>query len=94
MNHLKSLNFTTVTTRGAANPILNRRANLIARLEDQLGRLPEDLRVAFVMCDVEGVAGVEAARVLGLREGTLWRRLHFARKALRAALEEGNHERH
>src|SRR4029079_10557423 len=34
MNHLKSLAFTTVT-RGAANPVLARRANLIARLEDQ-----------------------------------------------------------
>ena len=34
MNHLKSLAFTTVT-RGAASPVLARRANLIARLEDQ-----------------------------------------------------------
>ena len=34
MNHLKSLAFTTVA-RGAANPVLARRANLIARLEDQ-----------------------------------------------------------
>jgi DNA-directed RNA polymerase specialized sigma24 family protein len=33
------------------------------------------------------VPGVEAARVLKTREGTLYRRLHDARKRLRAALE-------
>jgi len=50
-------------------------------------QLPHDLRVVFVMCDLEDVPDGEAAGLLGIRPGTLWRRLHEARKALRAALE-------
>lgn len=58
------------------------------RLAAALERLPHDLRVVYVMCDLEDVPGVEAARVLDVRQGTLWRRLHDARKALREALDE------
>lgn len=61
----------------------------IARLAQAMDRLTHDQRVAFVMCDLEEVSGVDAARALGVRPGTLWRRLHDARKALRRALEEG-----
>ncbi len=60
---------------------------LLARLQTALDGLSHDLRVAFVMCELEEVPGVEAARVLGIREGTLWRRLHDARRKLRAAIE-------
>ncbi|MBI5477309.1 MAG: RNA polymerase sigma factor [Deltaproteobacteria bacterium] len=63
------------------------RRQLVLRVGAALADLSYDLRVVFVMCDVEEVPGVEAARVLGVREGTLWRRLHDARRALRAALE-------
>ena len=49
--------------------------------------LPYKLRTVFVVCDLEGVSGVEAARLLGLRQGTVWRRLHEARKALRSAAD-------
>jgi RNA polymerase sigma-70 factor (ECF subfamily) len=44
------------------------------------------LKVVFVMCDLEGIPGVEVACTLSLREGTVWRRLHEARKQLRLAL--------
>jgi len=54
-----------------------------------LDRLPHDLRTVYVLCDLEDLPGVEAARVLGLRDGTLWRRLHEARRALREAIEGG-----
>jgi RNA polymerase sigma-70 factor (ECF subfamily) len=64
------------------------RRQLVALMGRAIAELPHDLRVAFVMCDLEEVPGVEAARVLGLREGTLWRRLHDARVRLRRALEE------
>ena len=64
------------------------RSEFLVRLADELDRLPHDLRVAFVMCDLEDVPGVEVARVLSVPEGTLWRRLHEARRALRRALEE------
>jgi DNA-directed RNA polymerase specialized sigma24 family protein len=59
----------------------------IGQLRAALPTLPHDLRVAFVMCDVEGVPGVEAARAVGVPPGTMWRRLHEARKALAAAIE-------
>jgi RNA polymerase sigma-70 factor (ECF subfamily) len=63
---------------------------LVARLGAALAALPHDLRVAFVLCDVEGMSGVDAARTVGVRNGTMWRRLHDARKRLRAALEGGS----
>jgi RNA polymerase sigma-70 factor (ECF subfamily) len=62
---------------------------LVARLDAAVAGLPHDLAVAFVLCDLEDVPGVEAARALGVREGTMWRRLHDARKRLRAAIGEG-----
>lgn len=63
------------------------RGQLVARLARALAALPHDLRVAFVLCDIEGITGVEAARTLGVRQGTMWRRLHDARKRLRGELE-------
>jgi RNA polymerase sigma-70 factor (ECF subfamily) len=60
---------------------------MLIHLEEALQALPHDLRTAFVMCDLEEISGVEAARVLGVPEGTLWRRLHDARKRLRNALK-------
>ena len=64
------------------------RRQLIERLAGALDDLDEDLRVAFVMCDLEEIPGVEAARALGLRPGTMWRRLHDARRRLRHAIEK------
>ncbi len=63
------------------------RRMLVARLRELVPLLPPDLRAAYVMCDLEGVPGVDAARVLDVREGTLWRRLHEARKMLREMFE-------
>lgn len=63
------------------------RGQLVERLAEAVRRLPHDLRVAFVLCDVEGIPGAAAARALGVREGTMWRRLHDARKRLRSRLE-------
>jgi RNA polymerase sigma-70 factor, ECF subfamily len=70
------------------------RRDLLDRVQAALAQLPHDLRVAFVMCDVEQIGPREASRVLAVPEGTLGRRLHEARKALRAALEgdPGAHE--
>ena len=62
------------------------RRQLIDRLAAGLSGLPHDLRVAFVLCDLEEVPAVEAARALGVRQGTMWRRLHDARKRLRDIL--------
>ena len=57
-------------------------------LERALQALPLPMREVFVLCDVEELRGAEAAHALDVPEGTVWRRLHLARKALRAALEE------
>jgi RNA polymerase sigma-70 factor, ECF subfamily len=65
------------------------RSQLVGQVAAALAALPHDLRVAFVLCDLEDVSGVDAARALGLREGTLWRRLHDARRRLRALIEGG-----
>ena len=61
-------------------------SEMMERLSAALDALPHDLRVAFVLCDVEEVPGVDAARALGVRQGTMWRRLHDARKRLRDML--------
>jgi RNA polymerase sigma factor (sigma-70 family) len=61
-------------------------AALIARLPEVIASLPHDLRAAFVLVDLEGELGREAAAALGVPEGTLWRRVFHARKALREAL--------
>jgi RNA polymerase sigma-70 factor, ECF subfamily len=65
------------------------RRQLMQRLEGALEALPEDMQLAFSMCELEGIKGVEVARILGMREGTLWRKLHEARVRLRQALEPG-----
>jgi len=65
------------------------RAQQVARLAAALDELPLDLRAAYVLCDLEDMPGVEAARVLDIRAGTLWRRLHEARRALRDAIDGG-----
>ena len=56
------------------------------QLRAALAALPFDLRTAFVLCDIEGFSGVDAAAVLSVPPGTLWRRLHTARQKLRVAL--------
>jgi len=71
--------------RGVDDQVADRQ--LCDRLQVALDALPDDLRIAFVLCEIEQIPGVEAARALGLRPGTLWRRLHDARKRLLAALE-------
>jgi RNA polymerase sigma-70 factor (ECF subfamily) len=64
------------------------RAQQVDRLASALAGLPYDLKAAYVLCDIEDIAGVEAAKILGVRAGTLWRRLHDARRALRASIED------
>ena len=65
------------------------RRQLLGRVETALASLPDDMQLAFSMCELEGIKGVDVARILGMREGTLWRKLHEARSRLREALEPG-----
>jgi RNA polymerase sigma-70 factor (ECF subfamily) len=57
-----------------------------AMLRDAIAALPPKLREAFVLVYLEEVPGRDAARALGVREGTLWKRLHQARARLRELL--------
>lgn len=63
------------------------RRQLLLRLHQAITELPPELRGPLVLCDMEELPGAEAARALGLREGTLWRRLYEARVALRDTME-------
>jgi RNA polymerase sigma-70 factor (ECF subfamily) len=76
---------------GATRPpdVEAERRELVDRMTDAIAALPYDLRVVFVLCDIEEVRGADAARTLGVPEGTLWRRLHDARKALQRQVLDG-----
>jgi RNA polymerase sigma-70 factor (ECF subfamily) len=56
----------------------------LERLRIGIESLPYDFRVVFLLCDIEGLKGTEAAQALAIPEGTVWRRLHEARTRLRA----------
>jgi len=64
------------------------RRKLLGRIAEALAALPRDQQIAFILCDLEQLPGVEVARVLEIPEGTLWRRLHTARKTMRGAIEK------
>jgi len=64
------------------------------RLAQLLEKLSEKKRTAFVLFEIEGYTGEEIAVLLGIPEGTVWRRIHMAReefvrlaKGLRSELE-------
>jgi RNA polymerase sigma factor (sigma-70 family) len=51
-------------------------------LDEEVGRLPDHLRVAVALCELEGVGRRDAAARLGIPEGTLSSRLAKARAVL------------
>jgi RNA polymerase sigma factor (sigma-70 family) len=56
--------------------------DLVPLLDQELSRLPDRYRVVIVLCDLEGKARGEAARQLGVPEGTVASRLARARAML------------
>ena len=64
------------------------RDELRARLKDALDRLDPEQREAFVMKHVEGRSYEEMSSLLGATVGALKMRVHRAREALQALLEE------
>jgi RNA polymerase sigma-70 factor (ECF subfamily) len=54
-----------------------------------LARLSEAKRMTLLLAEVEGLSCAEIAEVLSVPIGTVWTRLHAARRELRGALGEG-----
>ena len=59
---------------------------LLDRLPGAIEELPLDLREVFVLCVLEKQPGKVVAKMLSIPKGTVWRKLHQARKQLRLAI--------
>ncbi|WP_240481318.1 RNA polymerase sigma factor [Sandaracinus amylolyticus] len=64
------------------------RAEVRAMLERAIDALPEAFRTVLVLRDLEELSSAEVGEVLGLTEEAVRVRLHRARRALRAGIEE------
>jgi len=51
------------------------------RLQALVAKMSEKLRTTFVLFEIEGYSGEEIAEILDVPLGTVWTRLHHARKA-------------
>src|SRR4051812_36781043 len=65
-----------------------RDADLQTVLDEELGRLPDHYRGVIVLCDLEGMTRKEAARQLGVPEGSVASRLARARMLLAKRLTQ------
>jgi RNA polymerase sigma factor (sigma-70 family) len=57
-----------------------------AALDEEIERLPDPYRAAFVLCVLEAKSGKDAAAELGVKEGTMWSRVARARQLLQRRL--------
>lgn len=55
-------------------------------MDDAIAELPESLRSAFVLRDIQGLSGAETAEILGITVQAVKNRLHRARLTLRDRL--------
>lgn len=78
---VRSIRATTVDPR----PALHARSDV----ERALVQISDAKRIPFLMAEVEGLSCAEIATALNVPVGTVWTRLHAARRDLRRALEEG-----
>jgi RNA polymerase sigma-70 factor (ECF subfamily) len=58
------------------------------RIDDALGRMSAAKRVVVLMAEVHEMTCAEIASALEIPIGTVWTRLHAARRELRAAVPE------
>jgi RNA polymerase sigma-70 factor (ECF subfamily) len=77
--------------RGARAAPADPRPELQARsdVERALIRISAAKRITLLMAEVEGLSCAEIAAALGIPIGTVWTRLHAARRELRRALGDG-----
>ena len=79
---------TPALTAGTPEPVHEiMAAELQESLNQALMHLPEKLRTAFVLREIEGLSTREAAEALNISESALKVRLHRARQALREQLD-------
>ena len=71
---------------GAAETLDARR--LLQRVDDQLQAEPPERRLAFLLCELEGVSAGDAARLLETTETAVWKRVSDVRRALRDLAKE------
>ena len=57
-------------------------------VSDAVARLPEDVRVAFVLCAFEGLSYQEIAQILGIKKGTVSSRVFRARQIISRTMEK------
>jgi RNA polymerase sigma-70 factor, ECF subfamily len=57
-----------------------------------LEALKQHERLVFVLYELEGLSGKQVAQIAGCPENTVWRRLHYARRAFCAVVGEGSLE--
>jgi RNA polymerase sigma-70 factor (ECF subfamily) len=62
---------------------------MLAELVAALDALPLDARTVLALVAIEGLSHEAAAEVLGVPVGTVWSRLHAARRKLESALGAG-----
>lgn len=78
--------------RASRSTMVDPRPRLQARrdVERVLPLISESKRIAFLMAEVEGMNCDEIAAALRIPTGTVWTRLHAARRELRQALAEAS----
>jgi RNA polymerase sigma-70 factor, ECF subfamily len=64
----------------------------VSRLDDALGRLSAPKRVVLLLAESEGFSSEAIAEMLQIPVGTVWTRLHHARRDLRRFLNPGSEE--
>jgi len=60
------------------------------RIQAALGALSPGERAVFVLYELEGVPGKQIAEIVGCPEASVWRRLHYARRAFREFTAAGS----
>ena len=65
-----------------------REKELALRFDRAVAALRPTYRAVFSLCCIDELSQVDVAQILGIPEGTVWTRLHRARKELAASLED------
>src|SRR5205823_8892214 len=78
-----------VAATSASPSDLAETADLVARSEAALAKLPEDARAVVVLRDIEGLTTREVAELLDVTESVVKVRLHRAHARLRAMITAG-----